>query len=126
MRRLLKYTLFEYDLYLLAEEGHGHQPRISWDQLSDATIEHILPQSPDEQSQWSVKWSASDIMECLHDIGNLVLTLDNSSYLNFDFPRKRRSPGVSPSYSNSDIRQERKVASFCDWTRANSRIAGPT
>jgi hypothetical protein len=51
----------------------------------------------------------------LHDIGNLVLTQNNSNYRNFDFARKKGQPGISPSYSNSDIRQERKISSFNDW-----------
>ena len=45
-----------------------------------------------------------------------MLTQDNSSYRNFEFSRKKGMPGQSPSYSNSDIRQERKISSFPDWT----------
>jgi len=116
-RHLLKYTLFEYELYLLATEGQDKQPHLKWEQLSDSTIEHILPQTPDEKSQWKADWSVQDFKECLHDIGNLVLTQDNSSYQNFEFERKKGRPGESPSYSNSDIRQERKISRFPKWTR---------
>ena len=52
----------------------------------------------------------------MHDIANLVLTQENSSYRNFEFLRKKGMPGQSPSYSNSDIRQERKISSYPDWT----------
>ena len=62
-------------------------------------------------------WSPDDFEDCLHDIANLVLTQDNSSYWNFEFSRKKGQPGQSPSYSNSDIRQERKLSQFSDWTR---------
>lgn len=62
-------------------------------------------------------WEPDDVKECLHDIANLVLTQDNSSYRNFEFVRKKGQPGQSPSYSNSDIRQERKISRFSDWTR---------
>ena len=113
---LLKYTLFEYELHLLATEGQGKQPHLTWEQFSDSTIEHILPQTPDENSHWREVWSQDDIKECLHDIANLVLTQDNSSYRNFEFLRKKGNPGQSHSYSNSDIRQERKISSFLDWT----------
>jgi hypothetical protein len=48
-RRLLKYTLFEYELYLLAGKN---KPKIAWEDLTDSTIEHILPQNPDKDSLW--------------------------------------------------------------------------
>lgn len=116
-RHLLKYSLFEYELHLLATEGKGKQPHLKWEDLSDSSIEHILPQTPVDGSQWKVDWSDGDFAECLHDIGNLVLTQNNSSYSNFDFQRKKGKTGQSPSYSNSDIRQERKISLYSTWTR---------
>ncbi len=110
----LKYTLFEYELYLLATEGQGKQPQLTWEQLKNSTIEHILPQTLDEK--WKAMWNPDDIEKYRHDIANLVLTQDNSSYRNFEFDRKKGKQGLSPSYSNSDIRQERKISSFPDWT----------
>ena len=115
-RHLLKYTLFEYELHLLATEGQRKQPNLTWEQLNDSTIEHILPQTPEDNSHWKAMWSPDQFKACVHDIGNLVLTQDNSSYRNFEFSRKRGMPGQSPSYINSDIRQERKISSFSDWT----------
>ena len=115
-RHRLKYTLFEYELYLLSEKGHAKQPRLKWESLSDTTIEHILPQTPEDDSQWKKDWSAEEFDNALHDIGNLVLTLDNSSYSNFEFERKKGKVGISPSYANSDIRQEREIASYPVWT----------
>jgi Uncharacterized conserved protein len=114
-RNLLRYTLFEYELHLLASEGKDKEPHLRWENLSDSTIEHIFPQTPDENSNWKQIWSEESIKTYLHDIGNLVLTQNNSNYLNFDFTRKKGKPGISPSYSNSDIRQERKIASFDNW-----------
>jgi hypothetical protein len=116
-RNRLRYTLFEYELYLLATEGQGKEPDLKWELLKDSTIEHILPQTPDADSHWKAVWSSDDFNLCLHDIANLVLTQDNSRYLNFEFSRKKGKPGESPSYSNSDIRQERRIARFGDWTR---------
>lgn len=116
-RKRLKYTLFEYELHLLETEGQGKQPLLIWGQLGDSTIEHILPQTLAEGSHWKSMWSQNAFDVCLHDIGNLVLTQDNSSYRNFEFLRKKGRPGQSPSYCNSDIRQERKISSFSDWTR---------
>jgi hypothetical protein len=115
-RHRLRYTLFEYELHLLATEGQGKQPHLTWERLNDSTIEHILPQTPEENSHWKAAWNLSDFNAYVHDIGNLVLTQDNSSYRNFEFSRKKGMSGQSPSYSNSDIRQERKISSFPDWT----------
>ena len=99
----------------MESEGKGKEPHLKWEELSDSTIEHILPQNPGENSEWKQIWSDEDIKTYLHDIGNLVLTQNNSNYLNFDFTRKKGKPGVSPSYSDSDIRQERKIANFDSW-----------
>ncbi|WP_419788126.1 DUF262 domain-containing protein [Pseudodesulfovibrio sp.] len=115
-RRCLKYTLFEYELYLLSTEGKGQEPLLPWKQLSDSTIEHILPQTPEKDSHWMKVWPQDSFDECLHDIGNLVLTKNNSNYKNFDFDRKKGKPGFSPSYTDSGIKQERKVAQYVDWT----------
>lgn len=113
-RRCLKYTLYEYELHLLA--GKGKPLALKWADLSDSTIEHILPQQPKPDSDWRRKWSEAEFEECLHDIGNLVLTHDNSAYQNFEFQKKKGEPGRRPSYADSDIRQERRLAVYSDWT----------
>jgi len=112
-RRLLKYTLFEYELFLL--KGRN-KPKLNWEDLTDSTIEHILPQNPDSNSNWLIKWTDEERKKYLHDISNLVLTKDNSRYSNFEFDRKKGIAGSGFSYSNSDIRQERKIAEYDDWT----------
>ncbi|MDE0472796.1 MAG: DUF262 domain-containing HNH endonuclease family protein [Ekhidna sp.] len=115
-RRLLRYTLYEYELCLLKSEGKGAKPKLAWSDLTDATFEHILPQNPTENSEWKRKWSDSNFRSYLHDISNIVLTKDNSHYLNFDFNRKKGNSGAGHCYANSDIRQERKISEFEDWT----------
>jgi len=118
-RRLLKYTLFEYELFLL---NGKNKPKLSWEDLNDSTIEHILPQNPDVNSNWISKWTDHERMKFIHDISNLVLTKDNSRYSNFEFERKKGIAGSGYSYSNSDIRQERKIAEFYDWTPESQSI----
>ena len=122
-RRLLKYTLFEYELFLLKGKN---KPKLNWEDLTDSTIEHILPQNPDVNSNWISKWTDDERKKFIHDISNLVLTKDNSRYSNFEFDRK--SKGINNNgekvyefyYSNSDIKQERKIAQdFDDWTPEN-------
>jgi hypothetical protein len=115
-RHRLKYTLFEYELHLLATEGQGKDPHLTWEQLNDSTIEHILPQTPGDESRWKKTWRQDKFEEGVHDIGNLVLTQNNASYSNFEFIRKKGKPGIGPSYSHSDIRQERKIAAYAHWT----------
>lgn len=112
-RRLLKYTLFEYELFLL---NGKNKPKLNWEDLTDSTIEHILPQNPDKNSNWLNKWTEEERKKYLHDISNLVLTKDNSKYSNFEFERKKGVVGSGFSYSNSDIKQERKIAEYDDWT----------
>lgn len=116
-RRRLRYTLYEFELKLLKDEGKGAWPKLKWDELGDSTVEHILPQNPKAKSQWLNAWTDAERKECLHDIGNLVLTLNNSNYLNFDFDRKKGSPGISPSYCDSPIQQERRISRYADWTK---------
>ena len=122
-RRLLKYTLFEYELFLLKGKN---KPKLNWEDLTDSTIEHILPQNPDVNSNWISKWTDDERKKFIHDISNLVLTKDNSRYSNFEYDRK--SKGINNNgekvyefyYSNSDIKQERKIAQdFDDWTPEN-------
>jgi hypothetical protein len=115
-RRLLRYTLYEYELDLLTLEGKGAKPKLNWYDLTDATFEHILPQTPKEGSIWKQQWTNEEVEMYLHDISNIVLTKDNSHYLNFEFSRKKGSAGVGHCYANSDIRQERKIAEFTEWT----------
>ncbi|MEJ7559160.1 MAG: DUF262 domain-containing HNH endonuclease family protein [Pedobacter sp.] len=112
-RRLLKYTLFEYELFLLKGKN---QPKLEWEDLSDSTLEHILPQNPEVASNWLTKWTKEERKKFIHDISNIVLTKDNSRYSNFEFLRKKGTAGSGFSYSNSDIRQERKIAEYNDWT----------
>jgi hypothetical protein len=103
-------------LWLLKNEGKDVSPKLNWNDLSDATIEHILPQNPKDNSVWKQNWSDEEFGTYIHDISNLVLTKDNSHYLNFDFDRKKGNAGAGHCYSNSDIRQERKIAEFDNWT----------
>ncbi|KAB2810010.1 DUF262 domain-containing protein [Phaeocystidibacter luteus] len=120
-RKLLKYTLYEYEIELLNKKGKGAQPKLSWKDLSDSTLEHILPQTPELDSLWLQKWSEEDIKHYLHHISNIVLTRDNSHYRNFEFDRKKGSQGKGHCYANSDIRQEREISKYGDWTIAECK-----
>ena len=125
--RLLRCVLFGYEKYRVSEGHPSERPRISWEDTVDKerTVEHILPQTPDDESHWKKVWTQKEIADYTHDIGNLVLTRDNSSYKNFEFQRKKLGEGNDgvnpvdsfvPCYVNSLIAQERDIAREIDWT----------
>lgn len=109
----LKYFLYEYE-----ESLAGSKPvKVSWDALdhSEKTIEHILPQTPDHK-YWKEQFGAAERKTCMHDLGNLCLTEDNSVYQNKPFPVKKGQPGEGRCYANSNLFMERELATFSDWT----------
>lgn len=109
----LKYFLYEYEEHL-ARSG---PVKIKWSYLEKAdkedTIEHILPQTPDNE-YWRDRWSDEQIEKRLHDIGNLSITFDNSSYSNKSFPNKKQSSG--PCYANAPTFMEQALKKYDDWT----------
>lgn len=112
----LKYFLYEYEEYIAG----GDPLTITWNYFTEKplenSIEHILPQTPDE-AYWQAKFSPEDIKTYLHDLGNLCLTYNNSSYKNFDFDRKKGVPGQeNPCYANSSLYQERELTQYPAWT----------
>lgn len=124
---LLRCVLFGYEQHLVSSQRPIERPDITWEDTKDRerTVEHILPQTPAEGSHWREVWSSEQIKTYTHDIGNLVLTRDNSCYKNFEFLRKKLgegNDGVNPvntcvhCYTNSLIAQEREIARENDWT----------
>ena len=110
----LKYILFEYESHLCEK---GAEMKIQWENVGDSTIEHILPQHPAEDSHWHEEWPEEDIEIYRHDIGNLVLTHNNSNYSNKEFAEKKGSAGEGTCYSNSNVRQELQIAQYDRWTK---------
>jgi len=108
----LKYFLYEYETSL----SNGVPVKMSWDDLGKKdTIEHILPQTPDND-YWTKIWDGESIKTHLHDIGNLCITFDNSHYSNKSFPDKKGSPGNGYCYANSSLFMERDLDQINDWT----------
>lgn len=119
----IKYLLYEYELYCAARNPVA----MDWSYLQKSdkknSIEHILPQKPkrvseSEQSYWTKHWNTAQIEETIHDLGNLVLTFDNSTYSNKEFPRKKGEPGQQGCYANSGLFAERELALYEDWDYA--------
>lgn len=121
--KLVRCVLFAYEQYLVERHHPGESLKITWNEVAaDSTLEHILPQNPDDKSEWKKIWNDELIKHWKHALGNLVFTKDNSRYHNFDFTRKRDGveDGAPRSerycYRNSNIMQERQIADFETWS----------
>ena len=113
----LRYFLYEYETYLALDKGGS--PKVSWQELRERnrrdTIEHILPQSIDNQHYWQKHFDANSHQEYIHDIGNLTLTKGNPYLSNKSFPEKKR--GEKYCYEDSLLLGEREIAKNWDnWT----------
>jgi hypothetical protein len=124
-----KYFLYEYELSLLAEDEDALPFSVFTEPLKRRqTTEHILPQKPDKNAQcWWDSFSRDEHNDYCHSLGNLVLTLDNSSYSNNCFLKKRGmplAPGVvaDTCYSQGKLHQERQLATKEEWTKETITI----
>ena len=110
----LKYFLYEYEEFL----SGGDPLTITWSYFTEKalenSIEHILPQTSEEEEQyWTTRFAPDQINILTHDLGNLCLTYNNSSYKNFGFSRKKGTPGQEkPCYANSSLNQERVLTEY--------------
>ena len=117
----LKYFLYEYEEFL----SGGDPLTVTWSYFTEKalenSIEHILPQtSEDGENYWPQRFTPEQIKIFTHDLGNLCLTYNNSSYRNFGFDRKKGTPGQEkPCYANSSLNQERVLTEYEEWTPEN-------
>jgi len=115
----LRYFLYEYELSLMK----GGRPDTAYSYFEatrrEKTIEHILPQTA-TSAYWKDRFDKRDRERLTHVLGNLVLTRDNSSYSNKDFPNKRGAAGpgeaVRPCYAQASLRQEQELAPVVEWS----------
>ena len=78
------------------------------------TVEHVLPQTPPDQSEWVIWWPDPVVREqSVHQIGNLALLnrRQNSAAKNWDFATKKakyfqRKTGGSPFQITSQVLKE--------------------
>lgn len=114
----LRYFLYECEEHLAGRR----QIRKSWSEVAqqplEETVEHVLPQSP-RDGEWPA-FADDDRRRLTNDLGNLVLTFDNSAYANKAFaekrgPRERPDGSAAPCYAHSPLLQEQEIARFDDW-----------
>jgi len=115
---LVKYFLYEYEEYLFGNQA----PIINWSTIyegNEKTIEHILPQHPEDPGYWIDLFPSNEEREKLtHVLGNLTLTEDNSKLGRKSFPQKKGRIGQEDAcYANSNLKIERELAGVeGDWT----------
>lgn len=113
----IKYFLYEYEEHLADQKGST--PKVPWDSIRRReradTIEHILPQTP-SNSYWLERFDDAARSKLTHDLGNLCLTKDNSSYGNKSFPEKKGASGSGkPCYAESSLLSEKEIANYEEW-----------
>lgn len=104
-----KYVLLRLELLASEmEKPHEFQAR---------SIEHVLPQNPEENSAWLAEHNATAIDEYVNSVGNLVLLSRsrNSSAGRKEFEDKKKSY-LAPRVS--DFPRSVEVLSYAAWTRA--------
>ncbi len=106
--RVLRYFLYEYELYLQKKSGNKEN-KLHWDQVNSETVEHIYPQNPDRKC-WP-KFRNRKAKDHLHELGNLLLfpRAKNSKLGNRSFEKKQIEYRVG-GYSAIDVAKEE------DWT----------
>lgn len=114
----LRFFLFEYELHLL----NGASPDIGYSYFGkskrEKTVEHVLPQTA-KSPYWTKRFTNEQRRAYTNTLGNLVLTRDNSSYSNKDFPYKRGAagPGIPnvTCYAQAPLQQEQELAQLAEW-----------
>jgi hypothetical protein len=83
-KRAAKYVLLKLDLLY-----HGHTKK--FDMPDTISIEHILPQTPNDNSQWKRDFTDEERENWTNKLGNLVLISrrKNSSQSNRDYSDKK-------------------------------------
>jgi len=82
-RRFARYILLKLDFLF-----QNHDQRMHFEMLS---VEHVLPQTPEDRSQWAKDFSPDDRLEWTDKLGNLVLVTrrKNASQGRLDYRAKK-------------------------------------
>jgi len=104
-----KYVLCR--LELLASENDVEK------KIKAKSIEHILPQKPNEKSQWRTDFTIGDMQLWVDSLANLVLLSQskNSTAYNYDFAEKKRK---YLQKRISDYPRSIQILSYPEWTPA--------
>ena len=114
-RELSRRDLYNFprrSYWLRRLENHGRKERVPVDEY---TIEHILPQNPNLNTQWQEELGPEwhQVQETwLHTLGNLTLTAYNAEYCDRPFGEKRDMPG---GFKKSPLRLNEGLGILADW-----------
>jgi hypothetical protein len=124
-----KFVLYEYEL----EKQRDASDIPEFGDVTakgNKTTEHILPQTPEDDSMWWKTFTREQHSQLVHGIGNLVLTRDNSRYGRrdyLDWPDgsrfgKRGTAGRTEPwcyFNDANLARERELAKqYEEWTPA--------
>ncbi len=104
--RVRKYVLLRLDSALANDPGASYDHNL-------ITVEHVLPQSPRDGSNWLQNFTEEEREYWTHRLGNLLLLnrRKNSQAQNYDFPKKKEtyfksSSGVAVFALTTQVLQE--------------------
>jgi hypothetical protein len=107
-----RYVLLRLDELLANDPGATYAHSI-------ITIEHVLPQTPNADSQWVQDFSEEERVEWTHKLGNLLLLNQrkNSQARNYDF-NKKKSRYFTTSTGSAVFALTTQVLGYDQWTPA--------
>lgn len=110
----LRYFLYEYEQHL-QEEAKGVS-KVSWQDITYDTIEHIYPQTATDD-YWTLRFDDESSAFYLNSLGNLLLLsrAKNSELGNADFETKKKRSDSSGYFNGSY--SEIEVAQYPEWTK---------
>ena len=120
----LYYFLYEYENYL----APTNTPIVDFEESKTdimQTIEHILPQTFYNEAAWHY-WDKDEGLNAMHRLGNLALTVNNSSLAAKGILLKIHDPNAEHDYSRQRATlQESRISNYVDnnneWTNQSIR-----
>lgn len=119
----IRYFLYEYEQSLLDISKNSTQ-KIEWENFTNqkdmVSIEHILPQTPDEQCWSHIKdnYSEDELICLTNTLWNLLALSQpkNSSLQNYCYEKKRVDSEKSRWYFNGSYSECRVAETYKEWT----------
>ncbi len=127
----LRYFLYEYE-YSLLKQSRTSTQKIHWDKFVNekdtVSIEHILPQNPDNPCWLSVfgKYSTTEMTALTNTLGNLLALSQpkNSSLQNYCYKDKRADKNTERGYFNGSYSETKVAELYTDWTPSTIKERG--
>ena len=109
----IRYLLYKYELSLNPDFALEY---------SSLTLEHTLPRNREGDIYWIRRFTVKEHAECLHRLGNLVLSTksSNPSYGDRSFDKKCHNP--PHDYRSSKLKSERQIADYSEWNPENISV----